>query len=315
MTKNLLKLTIEEKESFLDSFDMVQTDCDGVLWMLADPFAGVESAIRALRTNGKRVIYVSNNSVRTMEDYRGKLDKLTDKTVNDDDIIHPAKIVIEYLRERNFEGLCYVIGSSNFKSYLREAGFQILDGPNEPVKESIREVGAVVSDGQPVKAVIVDFDYNMNNIKLLRAQMYLQEDALFIAGAMDKVLPVSPRKRFIGPGCYVEILQNAANRKPAVLGKPGLEMSEMLKKMYAIEDPRRVLFVGDQPEMDVKFGHVSSYQTLLVGTGGYKEENLAKLAGKPDEIPDYYIESFAALEQIVREVAAYKGRNGAKCGL
>uniref|UniRef100_A0A182KDB4 4-nitrophenylphosphatase n=1 Tax=Anopheles christyi TaxID=43041 RepID=A0A182KDB4_9DIPT len=315
MAKNLLKLTIEEKESFFDSFDMVQTDCDGVLWMLGDPFAGVERTLRALRTNGKRVIYVSNNSVRTMEDYRGKLDKLTDYTVDEEDIIHPAKIVIHYLRERNFDALCYVIGSANFKACLREAGFQILDGPNEPVKESIREVSAAVNDGQPVKAVIVDFDYKTNNIKLLRAQMYLRHDALFIAGAMDMVLPIGPRMRYIGPGCYVDILQNVADRKPIVLGKPGLPMSKMLKTMYAIEDSRRVLFVGDQPEMDVKFGHISNYQTLLVGTGNYKEDDLKKLEGKPDEIPDYYIDSFAELEQIVREVVAYKARNVAKCGL
>uniref|UniRef100_A0A182V728 4-nitrophenylphosphatase n=1 Tax=Anopheles merus TaxID=30066 RepID=A0A182V728_ANOME len=315
MTKNLLKLPIEEKERFFDSFDMVQTDCDGVLWMLGEPFAGVELTIRALRNNGKRVIYVSNNSVRTMADYRGKLDKLTDYTIDEEDIIHPAKIVIHYLRQRNFDGLCYVIGSSNFKACLREAGFQILDGPNEPVNESIREVAAVVNDGQPVKAVIVDFDYNMNNIKLLRAQMYLRHDALFIAGAMDKVLPVGPRTRYIGPGCYVEILQNVADRKPIVLGKPGLSMSKMLKQMYSVEDSRRVLFVGDQPEMDVKFGHTSNYQTLLVGTGNYKEDDLQKLADKPDELPDYYIDSFAEMEQIVRDVVAYKARNVTKCGL
>lgn len=96
--------------------------------MLGEPFAGVEFTIRALRNNGKRVIYVSNNSVRTMADYRGKLDKLTDYTIDEEDIIHPAKIVIHYLRQRNFDGLCYVIGSSNFKACLREAGFQILDG-------------------------------------------------------------------------------------------------------------------------------------------------------------------------------------------
>uniref|UniRef100_A0A182Y6A7 Uncharacterized protein n=2 Tax=Anopheles stephensi TaxID=30069 RepID=A0A182Y6A7_ANOST len=314
MTKNLSNLPIEEKERFLDSFDIVQTDCDGVLWLLGNPFDGVERAVRALRTNGKRVIFVSNNSVRPMEDYRAKLDKLTDHTVDDDDIIHPAKIVIQYLREIKFDALCYVIGSTNFKNYLKEAGFQVLDGPNEPVQESARAVMASISDGQAVKAVIVDFDYNMNNVKLLRAQLYLQHDALFIAGAMDTVLPLGPRMRLIGPGCYVEVLQNIADRKPIVLGKPGLQMSKMLKRMYSIEDPRRVLFVGDQPEMDVKFGHISNYQTLLVGTGGVKEEQLKKFSDKPDITPDYYIESFAALEQIVREVVVYKARNGDKSG-
>ncbi|XP_049301608.1 uncharacterized protein LOC125775136 [Anopheles funestus] len=314
MTKNLLKLPIEEKERFFDSFDMVQTDCDGVLWLLGEPFDGVERSIRALRTNGKRVVFVSNNSVRTMEDYRAKLYKLTDHTVDDEDVIHPAKIVIQYLRERKFDdALCYVIGSTNFKNCLREAGIQIIDGPDEPVPEAIKAVAAVINDGQPVKAVIVDFDYNMNNIKLLRAQLYLQHDALFIAGAMDTVLPVG-RMRLIGPGCYVEVLEKIADRKPIVLGKPGREMSKMLKQRYAIDNPRRVLFVGDQPEMDVQFGHISNYQTLLVGTGGVKEDDLKQLASTPSMVPDYYIDSFAGLEQFVRDVMVYKARNGEKSG-
>uniref|UniRef100_A0A182W8R8 4-nitrophenylphosphatase n=1 Tax=Anopheles minimus TaxID=112268 RepID=A0A182W8R8_9DIPT len=315
MAKNLLKLSIEEKEHFFDSFDMIQTDCDGVLWLLGDPFEGVERSIRALRTNGKRVVFVSNNSVRTMEDYRAKLYKLTDHTVDDEDIIHPAKIVVQYLRERKIgDGLCYVIGSSNFKNCLREAGVQVLDGPDQPVPESVREVSAVINDGQPVKAVIVDFDYNMNNIKLLRAQLYLRHDALFIAGAMDTVLPLGPRMRLIGPGCYVDVLQKIADRKPIVLGKPGREMSKMLIQLYAIDNPRRVLFVGDQPEMDVQFGHVSNYQTLLVGTGGVKEEALKQLTTTPSLVPDFYIDSFADLEQIVRDVMVYKARNGHKSG-
>ncbi|XP_053675487.1 uncharacterized protein LOC128725745 [Anopheles nili] len=306
ITKNLSLLSIEEKERFFDSFDMLQTDCDGVLWTLRDLFPGAEKAIRALRTNGKRVVFVSNNSVRTMDDYRTKVNKLTDHTVDDSDIIHPAKIVIEYLRERKFDALCYVIGSSNFKSCLREAGFQVLDGPEEPVAESIKEVAVVINDGKPVKAVIMDFDFNCNNIKLLRAQLYLQHDALFIAGAMDKILPVGPQMRLIGPGWYVETVQKVADRKPIVLGKPGRDMSRLLKRMFAIEDPRRVLFVGDQPDMDVKFGHVSNFQTLLVGTGGVKEEDLKNFTDKQDEIPDYYIGAFADLEQIVREVVDYK---------
>ncbi|XP_053666079.1 uncharacterized protein LOC128715223 [Anopheles marshallii] len=315
ITKNLVKLPIEEKERFFDSFDMVQTDCDGVLWLLSDPFEGVERSIRALRTNGKRVVFVSNNSVRTMADYRAKLEKLTDHTLDDEDVIHPAKVVIQYLRARKFDdALCYVIGSTNFKNCLREAGIQLLDGPDEPLPESIRAVTAAINDRQPVKAVIVDFDYNMNNIKLLRAQLYLQHDALFIAGAMDTVLPLGPRMRLIGPGCYVEVLQKLADRKPIVLGKPGREMSNMVKQMYAIDNPRRVLFVGDQPELDVQFGHISNYQTLLVGTGGVKEDDLQRLAERPELVPDYYIDSFAGLEQVVRDVMVYKARNGEKSG-
>ncbi|XP_049541846.1 uncharacterized protein LOC125955054 [Anopheles darlingi] len=308
--KNLALLPIEEKEQFFDSFDMIQTDCDGVLWMLRDPYPGVGLAIRTLRNNGKRVVYVSNNSVRTMADYRGKLEQLTEGALDERDIIHPAKVIIEFLQWRKFEGLCYVIGSSNFKSCLREAGFQVLDGPNEPVTESIAVVAPIISDKQPVKAVIVDFDYNCNNIKLLRAQLYLQSnpDCWFIAGAMDKILPVGPAMRLIGPGCFVDVLSQSTGRKPYILGKPGYEMSQVMKRLQPVENPRRVLFVGDQPELDMKFGSVSGFQTLLVGTGGVTPDTLEDAGRDVETVPDYYIPAFADLEQLVLDVLAYKAK-------
>ena len=132
------------------------------------------------------------------------------------------------------------------------------------------DVIAVINDGQPVKAVIMDFDYNVKNIKLLRAQMYLQKGALFIAGVTNELLSVGSEMRYIGPGCYVEILQRVTGRNAIVLAKPGLPLNDALKKMFSTENPRRVLFVGDRPEIDIKFGHISNYQTLLVGTGHYK---------------------------------------------
>uniref|UniRef100_A0A1S4H2M3 4-nitrophenylphosphatase n=1 Tax=Anopheles gambiae TaxID=7165 RepID=A0A1S4H2M3_ANOGA len=262
-------LSIEEKEKFFDSFDTVQTDCDGVLWTLHGFIIDVQFALRALRNSGKRVLYVSNNSVRTMKDSRAKLEGLADHAVTEDDITYPAKTISWFLREIKFDALCYNIGSANFKDCLR-AGFQILDGPNEPITESAKDAIAVINDIQPVKAVIVDFDYNVNNIKLLRAQMYLQKGALFITGVTDELLSVGSEMRYIGPGCYVEILQRVTGRNPIVLAKPGLPLNDALKKMFSIENPRRVLFVGDRSEIDIKFGHISNYQTLLVGTGRYK---------------------------------------------
>ncbi|XP_050096145.1 uncharacterized protein LOC126578020 [Anopheles aquasalis] len=309
--KNLAQLPIEEKERFFDSFDMIQTDCDGVLWMLRDPYPGVGQAIQALRGSGKRVVYVSNNSVRTMADYRGKLEQLTNGALEERDIIHPAKVIIEFLRSRKFEGLCYVIGSSNFKRCLREVGFQVLDGPDEPVTESVAIVAPIIADKQPVKAVIVDFDFNCNNIKLMRAQLYLQSDAdcLFVAGAMDKILPVGPAMRLLGPGCFVDVLSQSTGRKPYVLGKPGQEMGQVMKRLHPVDNPRRVLFVGDQPELDMKFGSVSGFQTLLVGTGGVTPDALGGADRDVDTIPDYFIPAFADLEQLVVDVLGYKAKS------
>uniref|UniRef100_A0A182V9F5 ADAMTS/ADAMTS-like cysteine-rich domain-containing protein n=1 Tax=Anopheles merus TaxID=30066 RepID=A0A182V9F5_ANOME len=49
--------------------------------------------------------------------------------------------------------------------------------------------------------------------------------------------------------------------------------------------------------------------------GRYKKEDLKTLVEKPDQLPDYYIDSFADLEKIITEVVAYKAAKQANLEL
>ena len=86
----------DEVKSWINSFDTVMTDCDGVLWVGSEPIQGSPQMINRsyilwiflltiyfyphvcdrFRELGKRVFYVTNNSTKHRKEYKTKLDKL-----------------------------------------------------------------------------------------------------------------------------------------------------------------------------------------------------------------------------------------------
>ena len=73
--KEIGSLSNSELDDFLNSFDTVLTDCDGVLWTGAYAIDGSPEVVQALRKLGKKVIYVTNNSTKSRKEY---LKKATD---------------------------------------------------------------------------------------------------------------------------------------------------------------------------------------------------------------------------------------------
>lgn len=103
----------------------------------------------------------------------------------------------------------------------------------------------------------------------------------------------------IGPGAFINVVEQISKRKPIVLGKPGQVFSDFLKERCGdVNDPKRVLFIGDTLGTDVKFGKISGYQTLVVLTGLTTRDDLVEELPE-DETPDYYIDSIADLYNFI----------------
>lgn len=73
---NLVKLSYEKVKEFLDSFDTVLTDCDGVLWLEEKAIEGSPQVLNKLRELGKRIFFVTNNSTKLREDIKDRAAKL-----------------------------------------------------------------------------------------------------------------------------------------------------------------------------------------------------------------------------------------------
>ncbi|KFB52167.1 AGAP000094-PA-like protein [Anopheles sinensis] len=304
--RHILELSEEESRQFLGSFDAVVLDCDGVLWSVYDSIEGADAALKLLRGSGKTVKFITNNSVRPIVSYRQQLQALG-FAVQEADIIHPAASIVRYLRARAFDGLIYCLGTDNFKGVLQQAGFQLLDGPAQPLPESFHQIIATVDDRAPVRAVVVDVDFNANYPKLMRAEMYLKRhpDCLLIAGAPDRKIHVKPGCDMIGPGAFVELLEKAVGKRAIVLGKPGYHLRSIVRDQCELGQPARTLLIGDMLEQDMAFASLCGFQKLLVLSGGTSKEQMLRTES-PLQEADYYADSLKDFVQLYAKAYSRK---------
>ena len=63
------------KEQLLDSIDAFLFDLDGTVYLDETPIGDVKGTLARLRALKKRVVFVTNNSSKTEEEYRKKLSR------------------------------------------------------------------------------------------------------------------------------------------------------------------------------------------------------------------------------------------------
>ena len=62
--------------TFVQSFDAVVTDCDGVIWTGDDRIGQANLSLNKLREMGKKVFYVTNNSTKSRDECVKKCHRL-----------------------------------------------------------------------------------------------------------------------------------------------------------------------------------------------------------------------------------------------
>lgn len=223
------------------SFHIIFFTPIGVLWHIHDIILGVKECLTALKKHGKKLKFVTNNSVRPEADYQ-EMFKQINIELNDSDLIHPIKAIISHLKEINFEGSIYCIACTNVKTILKDAGFEIVDDPMDLVPESFTKVVKLIRAPEPVKAVIVDVDFNISHPKVARAAFFLNKpDVLFMTGATDLKLPLGKNLTILGPGYFTNIIEEHTQRESLRFAKPSKFLAENVVKKCG----SRGLFIGD----------------------------------------------------------------------
>lgn len=268
--KEIEHLSNNEIDEFLNSFDTVLTDCDGVLWTGSHAIDGSPQVLQAFRQLGKKVIYVTNNSTKSRNGYLKKVTELGFGG-EEKDIFNPAYLCALYLTQHNFSKTVYLFGSEGIVSELDLAGIKHIGFGDDPLPEgwSVDMAKDIADDlNKDVGCVIASLTYEISYMKLMKAVSYLDNpDVIFLGTNTDPVFPVSKGCVLPGTGAFVAAVQTAACRNPIILGKPERYMFDAVKAIHPDIVPERTLMIGDRADTDILLGKNCGLKTLMVGTG------------------------------------------------
>ncbi|KAI1078442.1 4-nitrophenylphosphatase [Whalleya microplaca] len=285
---------------FIDKFDVFLLDCDGVLWSGDHLFEGIVETLEMLRSRGKRVVFVTNNSTKSRPDYLKKLEGLGIPS-NVEEIFgsaYSAAIYISRIMKLQApKNKVFVIGESGIETELRTENVPFIGGTDPALRRDITpEDFKGLSDGSlldpDVGVVLAGLDFHINYLKLSAGYQYIQRGAKFLATNLDSTLPMS-NTFFPGAGSISIPLINMTGEKPIALGKPSQAMLDAIEGKFQL-DRARTCMIGDRLDTDIQFGIQGKLGgTLAVLSGVVKKEQWE--AEGAEVVPAYYVDKLGDL--------------------
>ena len=246
-------------------------DLDGTLYLGNKLFDGAIELMQALKEQGKRYFFLSNNSSKSTADYLKKLNNLNLNATRENVILsqHPT---INYLKKNSYKTL-FLLG-------------------NESLKKEFVEEGFIINESNP-EIVILAFDQELTYDRLVRASNLLQKGLPYIATHLDDKCPTEDG--FIpDAGGIAALLYKTTERMPKVFGKPNKEM--LLFKLREInEKPQNAIMIGDRLYTDIKMGTDAGVITCCVLSG---ETTLEMINNSNSKKPDLIINGIWELLEI-----------------
>lgn len=276
----------------LDRTNTFIFDCDGVVWRGDAVIPKASEAIEYLRSIGKRVFFVTNNSTKSRAGY---LKKFTGLGLNAqaEEIFSSSFAAAAYLEQTKFAQTgkkVYIIGEVGICEELDLIGVPYIGGPDHSELQPNMTSGGRVDHDHDVGAVIVGFDRFVNYYKIQYAQLCINENpgCEFIATNLDQVTHLTDAQEWAGNGSMVGAIKGCTGKEPTVVGKPAPLMIDYIVSKYSI-DRSEICMVGDRLDTDIVFGNDNGLSSVLTLTGVTSEEKLQSPENKIR--PDYYIDS------------------------
>lgn len=304
------KISEKNIKEFLDSFDNVVSDCDGVLWRAGQPIEGSVEMMQKFQELGKKVFYITNDCNNTRAEIAKKAFKMGFPGT-EDNVMTPTFALTEYLRRRGFKKKVYIVGMPGIAHELDDQNFAFDQIKPEPTDEEQYDMNGLMSEiklDPDVGAVVIGLDPHVSMSKLSKAASYVHndDDCLFLSMAVDENnAEMNNPVLMLGVGAIAKCVETAAGRAPTVIGKPSNTMFDLLSETHNI-DPSRTLMMGDRCNSDIIFGKNCGLHTLVLLSGFTKFELLEKYASDPDPeqkrfLADYYTSKLGDLINLLEK--------------
>lgn len=248
------------------TFDALVCDLDGVIYRGDAAIPGAPEAIERLRRDGTRVVFCTNNSRSTVDDYIVKLARFG-IVATSDEIVTSGIVTAHVLKERGFAGkTAIVMGGDGLRAALSDVCISVKDDPRVSVAD----------------LVVVGWDIGFTYEKMKRAAIAVQRGATLIATNDDASFPAPDGVLWPGTGAIVASIETATGVTAEVMGKPNEPMLDFV--VERLGGVKQIAAVGDRPDTDLAGAAARGWTTILVLSGVTSERDVASISPAPDHV-------------------------------
>ena len=246
-------------------------DLDGCVWTGDVLMPGAAEVLALLRSQGRALTFLTNNSRARAATMQAKLERLGVQAATQD-VLTPLEILGEVLDKHvGPASRVLAIGGPELEAAAVDGGHSLV--PMDRYREA--------------QAVIVGNDFDFSYARLTAAARAVAGGAAFLTPNLDPRLPVEGDDFLPGCGAIVEAVAAAAGVRPLVIGKPEPPLFELaLQRMgLGVDD---AAMVGDSIDSDVRGARrVGMTAVLFAPKGG------------PDGVAHYIVKSMPQLKRLL----------------
>lgn len=238
----------------------VMLDMDGTFYMGHVLLPGALELLAFLNERGIPFSFMTNNSSKSVEDYRKKLIGLGVKET-DARVYTSGVATIDYVLRHHPGKKVFVMGTESLTQSFLDAGIELVEE-------------------QP-DVIVLGYDTELTYPRLTKFCDYVRAGLPYLATHPDVNCPVLGG---YAPdiGAMMAMIEASTGRKAdLILGKPNPGIVEGLAYKWGLKN-EELLMVGDRLYTDIMMGKTAGVKTALVLTGEAKRSDLANAIHQPD---------------------------------
>ncbi|MEE0928044.1 MAG: HAD-IIA family hydrolase [Acutalibacteraceae bacterium] len=262
--------------SVFKNINLYLFDMDGTLYLGDRLYDFTKELLATIKSTGRRYMFMTNNSSKSVADYIKKLEKLG-ISADREDFITSSQATAYYLKKHHPNAKLYVCGTRSLVKELETEGFTVTENLDE------------------VECIVLGNDQELTFKKLEDiCKILLARDLPYIATNPDYVCPTEFGSV---PDCgsIIDMLYNSVKKRPVVIGKP-----EPLMPLLAMEragyKKHETAVIGDRLYTDVKSGVNAGTVSVLVLSGEATMDDLKN----SDVTPDLVLNDCSAITEQIK---------------
>ncbi|GAA3406116.1 HAD-IIA family hydrolase [Paenibacillus hodogayensis] len=247
-------------------------DLDGCVYYGDQPAPGARELLERLRSEGRNVGFITNNSRQTAEEVAAKLRRFGIR-VAPGEIVTAADAVGYYLAERYGKAKVKVAGSEALRKSIAACGHAVLSDRSDERADFV--------------AVSRDVDFTYEKLQWIAAES--ARGAMIVAANPDLHHPGVDGIRVPETGALVAAIEAVCSTAAEIIGKPEPYLFVRGMRLHG-SSPEQCIMVGDNAETDIRGARRAGMRSIWLA-GDHTPVGL----GQTDLAPDLIVRNMREL--------------------